>query len=108
MRSSKLIPTCLCSAFTLLALGIWTWGGIENRLAPLDALSPLLSLGVSRFLNLVLLASGGLLLFLLLLLIVIYLACRDDTYSACARNLNKDMNETLETPSRRLRGVLTR
>jgi hypothetical protein len=108
MHPSKLIPICLCSAFTLAALGIWTWGGIENRLAGLDALTPLLSLGVSRFLNLVLLASGGLLLFFLLLLIVIYLACREDAHIGHVTKPNKDTIETLEASSQRLRGALTR
>jgi hypothetical protein len=51
---------------------------MQSWLSRSDVLTPLFSLGLNHFLNVILYASGTFLLFLLLCLFAIYRACREE------------------------------
>jgi hypothetical protein len=61
-----------------MGAGTWTWLEMQSWLSRSDVLTPLFSLGLSRFLNVILYAGGTFFLFLLLCLFVIYRACREE------------------------------
>jgi membrane protein implicated in regulation of membrane protease activity len=79
MHVNRLSLTCICCGLVLLGSGVWTWFELQSWLARSDVLTPFVSLGLSRFLNVVLYASGTFLSLLLLSLLAVYRACRDDT-----------------------------
>ena len=78
MRLNKPSWVCIGCGLTLTGLGIWTWVEMQSWLARSDVLTRLFSLGLNRFMNVILLASGAFFLFLILSLFVIYRACREE------------------------------
>jgi hypothetical protein len=79
MHVNRLSLTCICCGLALLGSGVWTWFELQSWLARFDVLTPFVSLGLGRFLNVLLYASGTFFLFLLLSLFAIYRACREDS-----------------------------